>query len=163
MFWRSVVGKLAITILLLVSFVLFILSILLLEFFEGFHVQEAEKVTIQPEVKIATLVKEQDDKELVMEMVDRIKELSSRVIIYFDDDNVWSSDTTNDYLEDTDQLLLENHADLKEVAIDGNFYNERMQVGDNNDSELIVIGQPMQEDGMIFIFQSLDVINETKA
>src|SRR5690625_8043133 len=38
-----------------------------------------------------------------------------------------------------------------------------MQVGDNNDSELIVIGQPMQEDGMIFIFQSLDVINETKA
>lgn len=163
MFWRSVVGKLAITILLLVSFVLFILSILLLEFFEGFHVQEAEKVMIQSAVKISSLVKEHDDKELVMEMVDRIKEPSSRVIIYFDDDNVWSSDTTNDYLEDTDQLLLENHADLKEVAIDGNFYNERMQVGDNNDSELIVIGQPMQEDGMIFIFQSLDVINETKA
>jgi len=163
MFWRSVVGKLAITILLLVSFVLFILSILLLEFFEGFHVQEAEKVMIQTAVKISSLVKEHDDKELVMEMVDRIKEPSSRVIIYFDDDNIWSSDTTNDYLEDTDQLLLENHADLKEVAIDGNFYNERMQVNDNNDSELIVIGQPMQEDGMIFIFQSLDVINETKA
>src|SRR5699024_3401801 len=107
MFWRSVVGKLAITILLLVSFVLFILSILLLEFFEGFHVQEAEKVIIQSEVKISSLVKEHDDKELVMEIVDRIKEPSSRVIIYFDDDNVWSSDTTNDYLEDTDQLLLE--------------------------------------------------------
>src|SRR5699024_12636197 len=92
-----------------------------------------------------------------------IKEPSSRAIIYFDDDNVWSSDTTNDYLEDTDQLLLKNHADLKEVAIDGNFYNERMQGGDNNDSELIVIAQPMQEDGMIFMFQSLDVINETKS
>lgn len=163
MFWRSVVGKLAITILLLVSFVLFILSILLLEFFESFHVQEAEKVMIQTAVKISSLVKEHDDKELVMEMVDRIKEPSSRVIIYFDDDNIWSSDTTNNYLEDTDQLLLENHADLKEVAVDGNFYNERMQVGENDDLELIVIGQPMQEDGMIFIFQSLDVINETKA
>ena len=57
MFWRSVVGKLAITILLLVSFVLFILSILLLEFFEGFHVQEAEKVMIQSAVKISSLVK----------------------------------------------------------------------------------------------------------
>src|SRR5699024_2174115 len=120
------------------------------------------KVMIQSAVKISSLVKEHDDKELVMEMVDRIKEPSSRVIIYFDDD-VWSSDTTTDYFEDADQLLLENHADLKEVAIDGNFYNERMQVGDNNDSELIVIGHPMQEDGMIFIFQSLDVINETKA
>src|SRR5690625_1170144 len=38
-----------------------------------------------------------------------------------------------------------------------------MEVGDNHDSELIVSGQPMQEDRMIFIFQSLDVINETKA
>src|SRR5699024_112078 len=92
-----------------------------------------------------------------------IKEPSSRAIIYFDDDNVWSSDTTNDYLEDTDQLLLKNHADLKEVAIDGNIYNERMQGGDNNDSELIVIGQPIHEEGMIFIFQSLEVISEMKA
>src|SRR5699024_8550724 len=148
MFWRRVVGKLAITILLLVPFVLFIFSLLLLDFFKGFNLKKAEKLIIQSAVKITYLVKEYNEKEFVMEMVDRIKEPSSRVIIYFDDDNVWSSDTTNDYLEDTDQLLLENHADLKEVAIDGNFYNERMQVGDNNDSELIVIGQPMQEDGM---------------
>ena len=51
MFWRSVVGKLAITILLLVSFVLFILTILLLEFFEDFHMQEAEKAMLQTAIK----------------------------------------------------------------------------------------------------------------
>src|SRR5699024_12255833 len=49
------------------------------------------------------------------------------------------------------------------VCYDGNLYDASMQVGDNNHSELIVIGQPMQEDGMIFIFQTFDVINETKA
>lgn len=48
MFWRSVVGKLAVTILLLVSFVLFVLTIFLLEFFENFHIQEAEEDYYRP-------------------------------------------------------------------------------------------------------------------
>lgn len=163
MFWRSVVGKLAITILLLVSFVLFILSILLLEFFENFHVKEAEKTMIQTAVKVSSLVKVHDEKPLVMEMVDTIKEPSSRIVIYYDDDNIWTSNTTNDYLAETEKLLSENHSNLKEVALNGSAYNERIQLGDETDSELIVIGQPMQDGGMIFVFQSLDVINETKA
>ena len=41
-FWKSVVGKLWFTILLLVSFVLFILTFFLLEFIENYHVDEAE-------------------------------------------------------------------------------------------------------------------------
>src|SRR5699024_10477222 len=82
MFWRSVVGKLAITILLLVSFVLFILSILLLQFFERFHVQEAEKAMIQAATKISMIVEEHDDKDMVMDLVDTVKEPSSKVLLY---------------------------------------------------------------------------------
>ena len=41
--WRSVVGKLWMTILFLVSFVLLILTILLLQFFEKYHVNQIEQ------------------------------------------------------------------------------------------------------------------------
>lgn len=44
MFWRSVVFKLWFTIILMVAFVLFILTVLLLEFFENYYVEEAEKI-----------------------------------------------------------------------------------------------------------------------
>ena len=40
--WSSIVGKLWATILLLVSFVLFIVTALLLEFLDDFHTQQAE-------------------------------------------------------------------------------------------------------------------------
>src|SRR5690625_1748121 len=104
MFWRSVVGKLAITILLLVSFVLFILTILLLEFFEGFHVQEAEKVMVQSASKISMLVEEHDEKPLIMEMVERVKDPTSRVFIYFEDGEVWVSETINKHLMNIDEI-----------------------------------------------------------
>ena len=40
--WNSIVGKLWATILLLVSFVLFIVTALLLEFLDNFHTKQAE-------------------------------------------------------------------------------------------------------------------------
>src|SRR4051812_34138226 len=40
--WNSIVGKLWATILLLVSFILFIITALLLEFLDNFHSQQAE-------------------------------------------------------------------------------------------------------------------------
>src|SRR5690625_1867022 len=99
MFWRSVVGKLAITILLLVSFVLFILSILLLEFFEGFHIQEAEKELMETASKISLVINELGDEEVVEEMTERIKDPTSKVMIYFPNGHTWSSETTNKSLK----------------------------------------------------------------
>src|SRR5699024_12640603 len=104
MFWRSVVGKLAITILLLVSFVLFILSILLLELFENFHVQEAEKVMLQTASKVSELVEEHDEKSLIIEMVDRVKDQTSSVMVYFDEEDKRITDTNNPLLLDMDYL-----------------------------------------------------------
>lgn len=164
MFWRSVVGKLAITILLLVSFVLFILSILLLEFFEGFHVQEAEKVMRQSATKISLLVEQHDDHTLIMDMVESVKDPTSRVIIYFDDGNMWVSNTSNTYLEDVEKISPKNNPDLMNVITDDVPFNERIKLDDQLESEIMVIGEPMtKKDGAIFVFQSLDVINQTKA
>ena len=164
MFWRSVVGKLAITILLLVSFVLFILSILLLEFFEGFHVQEAEKVMRQSATKISLLVEQHDDHTLIMDMVESVKDPTSRVIIYFDDGHMWVSNTSNTYLEDVEKISPKNNPALMNVITDDVPFNERIKLEDHLESEIMVIGEPMtKKDGAIFVFQSLDVINQTKA
>lgn len=164
MFWRSVVGKLAITILLLVSLVLFILSILLLEFFEGFHVQEAEKVMLQTASKISSLVEEHDEKSLIMEMVDRVKDPTSRIIIYFDDGDMWISDTSNQYLKDIEELSPEQNEQLRSVVTNDEPFNDRLQMEDDHHTEVMVIGEPLPtKHGAIYVFQSLDVINQTKA
>src|SRR5690625_3662516 len=145
MFWRSVVGKLAITILLLVSFVLFILSILLLEFFEGFHVQEEEKAMQQSATKISLLVDEHDDDALIMDMVESVKDPSSRVIIYFDTGDMWVSETTNKLLKDVEQLSPKNNAQLMEIITEDTPFNDRLQIEGSEDSEIMVIGQPMKK------------------
>src|SRR5690625_990348 len=163
MFWRSVVGKLAITILLLVSFVLFILTILLLEFFEGFHVQEAEKVMVQTASKISMLVEEHDEEPLIKEMVERVKNPTSRVIIYFEDGNMLVSQTTSQHLVNLEAISPENNPDLMRVVTEQKPYNEKMHILED-ESEIIVIGVPIpKKGGAIFVFQSLDVINQTKA
>ncbi len=163
MFWRSVVGKLAITILLLVSFVLFILTILLLEFFEGFHVQEAEKALVQSASKISMVVEEHDEKSLIREMVESVKDPTSRVIIYFEDGEIWASNTTNEHLLNLDAISPENNPDLKQVVEEHRAYNEKMTILED-EAEIMVIGIPIEKKGgTIFVFQSLDVINQTKA
>src|SRR5690625_5285136 len=163
MFWRSVVGKLAMTILLLVSFVLFILTILLLEFFEGFHVQEAEKVMLQTASKISTLVEEHEDSSLIMEMTERVKDPTSRVIIYLEDGTIWSSETINNDLVDIESITPEKNSRLLDVVKNGKTFNEKLYLS-GGDIEVMVIGVPIpKKGGAIFVFQSLDVINQTKA
>lgn len=98
MFWRSVVGKLAVTILLLVSFVLFVLTIFLLEFFENFHIQEAEEALLQTATKVSVMVENHEDKSLIYETTERVKDPSSKVIILFSEGDYWSSETDDIHL-----------------------------------------------------------------
>src|SRR5699024_2967600 len=163
MFWKSVVGKLAITILLLVSFVLFILSILLLQFFERFHVQEAEKAMIQAATKISMIVEEHDDKDMVMDLVETVKEPSSKVLLYKHNESLWESKTTNQSLAKVKEISPVVNEDMLHVATQNEVFNEKLTVP-NNDSEIMVIGIPMRkQQGAIYVLQSLDVINQTRA
>src|SRR5690625_3868267 len=95
MFWRSVVGKLAMTILLLVSFVLFILTILLLEFFENFHIQEAEKNMIQTATKISSFIRQGEEDEDVFETTERVKDPATQVVIMYGKDELFVSEATD--------------------------------------------------------------------
>src|SRR5699024_4991862 len=98
MFWRRVVGKLAVTILLLVSFVLFVLTILLLNFFEKFHIEEAEQAMMQTATKVSVMIDQYDDKELMEETIERVKDPDSRVAIVYKNGASWVSDTADSKL-----------------------------------------------------------------
>ncbi|CDQ39769.1 MULTISPECIES: ATP-binding protein [Virgibacillus] len=164
MFWRSVVGKLAITILLLVSFVLFILTILLLQFFEDFHIQEAEEDMLQTATKVSLLVNTHDDRQIVKEMTERVKDPASRVAVVFNDGDLWVSDDGKDNrLPELKSSWIENEAGLSDVLTNNQEIRKQMLLP-GNQMEAMIVGIPIEnEDGAIYVYQSLDVIDQTKA
>ncbi|MED3654111.1 ATP-binding protein [Heyndrickxia sporothermodurans] len=166
--WKSVVGKLWLTILVLVSFVLFILTILLLEFFENYHVQQIKDNLTYTAQKVANIVETHagDDigKELALEFVDK----STKVMIAYDKDNVYYSPNIhkNDkispitILEDPTFTSVYNKGQtkIKEFSAPKNKSNNRYE-------NVIVASAPLHirqgETGAIFIYRSLDVLQET--
>ncbi len=163
MFWRSVVGKLAITILLLVCFVLFILTILLLEFFESFHIQEAEKEMMETAGKISEIVEQHEDRSLITQMAKYIKDPASRVLIVYDENTIWTSGSSDEDLEKLQVDWLLRDEDLTEVLTGGSEIKKEVVLPDG-DSEALIVGTPIPSKGKaIFVYQSLAVIDQTKA
>ncbi|SEQ24601.1 two-component system, OmpR family, sensor histidine kinase ResE [Virgibacillus subterraneus] len=162
MFWRSVVGKLAITILLLVSFVLFILTVLLLEFFENFHVDEAEKDMMQTATKVSIMVEQYDNQELALETAERVKDPASRLAIIYEDGTSWVSQSIDNDLGKLDTEWLKKENDLMGVITNGENIKKQLFLPDGN-TEVMIVGTPVSQDGAVFVYQSLDIVNQTKA
>ncbi|NWO12266.1 ATP-binding protein [Virgibacillus sp.] len=162
MFWRSVVGKLAITILLLVSFVLFILTILLLQFFEDFHIQEAEQDMLQTAEKISMLVDTHDENEIIEETTERVKDPASRVAIVSGDGDLWVSNSEDDQLSKLELDWLKQE-ELSSVLTNNVQVRKQMKLP-GTEREAMIVGVPMNhQDGAIYVYQSLNVIDQTKA
>lgn len=163
MFWRSVVGKLAVTIMLLVSFVLFILTILLLEFFKDFHADEAEKDMLQTAENAAKMVEEYDDKSLLLDSVDLIKDPLSGIAIVFQDGDVWYSNSENDNLLEDNEDWVKANPDFRDVVNNKGKMSKELTYP-NSDVEAMVIGTPVGNGkGAVFVSQTLDVIHQTKS
>ncbi|MUV39748.1 Histidine kinase [Lentibacillus sp. JNUCC-1] len=163
MFWRSVVGKLAITILLLVSFVLFVLTILMLEFFENFHIQEAEEDILETANKISTMVNQYEHRENLIETVDYIKDPSSRVLIRFNDEEYWLSETSDDALSAEDSTTWIGHDQELNNVVKGEEVKKQTLLPGTS-TEIMVVGTPIPNgQGAVYVYQSLAVIDQTKA
>lgn len=67
--WNSVVGKLWVTILLLVSFVLFVFTVLMLEFLQNYHMQQAEISLRQTAATIASIVDDNETAESTSQLL----------------------------------------------------------------------------------------------
>ncbi|NMH68776.1 cell wall metabolism sensor histidine kinase WalK [Bacillus sp. RO3] len=165
--WRSVVGKLWLTILLLVSFVLFILTILLLEFFQNYHVDEVEKELTNTAEKVARVIENHKDLELGLELGKEIIDDPVNILISLDqNESIYSQDSTtfekdvHDYISGDEQLQSVKSKEItikKEVELSSEMTANRYE-------NVIIVGTPLhinQEDGAVYLYQSLDVIKDT--
>lgn len=163
--WRSVVGKLWLTILLLVAFVLFILTVLLLSFFEKYYLEKTGEQLTQQAVKVARVVAEHDEqfaRSIAWTMVDDV----SKLMIIIDDRHYWYS--PNEQLVDLPLSFVQQDKQLsrvfdgKKVVKRAMMPNETMRNRVYN--ELFIVGVPLRTsdgNGAVFVYQSLKAVEET--
>ncbi|WP_277673665.1 ATP-binding protein [Piscibacillus halophilus] len=162
MFWRSVVFKLWLTIILLVAFVLLILTVFLLEFFEDFYVQDAEENLMNQAENVATVLHQHEDEEtpLTMDTIDQLLAPQMRVTVFFNEHDYWQNDF------DTHLPAIEPSWFVSNEEISGVFNsNESMRkitTLPNSNAEIIIVGMPTVDgQGAIYVYQSLEVVEET--
>ena len=90
-FWKSVVGKLWFTILLLVSFVLFILTFFLLEFIENYHVDEAEADLTKLASKVAVIMENHKDQETARSITWELADELTSIAVIKNENEYWYS------------------------------------------------------------------------
>ncbi|MCA0147764.1 cell wall metabolism sensor histidine kinase WalK [Rossellomorea vietnamensis] len=164
--WRSVVGKLWVIILLLVSFVLFILTILLLEFFQNYHVGVVEKELTNTAEKVARVIENHNDLTLGMELGKEIIDEPVNIIISLDQNqSLYSRDSTvfqkkiHQYISKDNKL---QSVKSKEITVKKEV--ELSKESSNRYENVIVVGTPLHingEDGAVYLYQSLGVIKDT--
>ncbi|SFF62456.1 two-component system, OmpR family, sensor histidine kinase ResE [Halobacillus alkaliphilus] len=161
MFWRSVVGKLWFTILFLVCFVLFILTVLLLEFFQNYHIQQAESQLLQTASKITEVVERYEDRNLLLSTTALVKNPASRASITYGPDEVIISDSESKSLPKMTYNWISSDNDLSKVISEGQDVKKVTEIKEF-DTEVMVVGTPLTErNGAVFVYQSLDTIEET--
>ncbi|WP_022792305.1 ATP-binding protein [Marinococcus halotolerans] len=163
MIWRSVVGKLWLTILGLLTVVLLILTILLLQFFEQFNISEAENQLTNNAEIIATALQEENSPESSQPVIDQIAGTYNSEVMVFIDGDLWYGSGGGDGLAASD---IQNSNELGRVA------GEREQVTvhdtfsmDGGEDEIFAVGEPFTtnegREGEVYVYQSLSVIEET--
>jgi two-component system, OmpR family, sensor histidine kinase ResE len=170
MFWRSVVGKLWVTILLLVSFVLFILTVMLLEFFENYHINETRKGLTNTAEKIAKVLEDHpgQEEELGLEIAWEMIDDDSRVTVIRDENNYFYSPGGENAVHvpisffKSEKTLAHVFNEDEKVDIITSLPEVSSQV---DDTQYLMIGVPLnqyeKENGAVFIYQSLEVMEET--
>ena len=168
-FLRSVVGKLWFTIIFLVSFVLFILTVMLLELFQNHNILETKNNLTNTAEKIANVLEAHpNDKfplglEISWEIIDDV----TKVVIVKNEHEVYYSPnaendkklSVDDIKKDPDFLAVFHHK--KSVEKVSNLSSKN----NNQDPSYSIIGVPLhlpgEKNGAVFIYQSLEVIKET--
>ncbi|MEH7107387.1 ATP-binding protein [Bacillus sp. JJ1764] len=170
-FLRSVVGKLWFTIIFLVAFVLFILTVMLLEFFQNNNISETKTELTNTADKIADVLEShQDNKwplglEISWEIIDDVTKV---VIIKNDHEIYYSPNTEKDHKLSISEI---RHDPVLSKVFKGKSSVEKISTlslksnQTDQKANYSIIGVPLhltgEKDGAVFIYQSLDVMQET--
>lgn len=166
--WNSIVGKLWVTILLLVSFVLFVFTVLMLEFLEDYHKEQAELSLRQTAATIASIVDDEQSssasiaiiKELLNEYTNVLVAQSPSEVLYAVQEGLNSGSIQKSIL--TNKSFEEIYASDKPIS------KELILPSNNNEDKLdsyVVLGFPLKSDdelhGAVFIYQNPDAMLQT--
>lgn len=167
--WRSVVGKLWITILLLVSVVLFVLTLLLLQFFSNYYANAARSELKGLAGQVSHIMETYPNQSIARKTVwEIVKANHTEAMIIESPNKHWASPNPEN-LPNLSTSVLHKDGKLAKVFSKrktesklGTFKvygNGQMQ-----NKKILIVGVPMTLDGhkgAVFLYQSLEVIERT--
>ncbi|MBT2582017.1 ATP-binding protein [Planococcus sp. ISL-109] len=165
--WNSIVGKLWVTILLLVSFVLFIVTVLLLEFLGNFHSETVEEALHNEANMIARIFNDYEGDSTLSIVGEVLGDETNAVIAeepgsisYFLHDGLNGEEIREKIISEPEfQTVFESNEPVtKEMLLPSLSESDRME-------SYIVMASPLQTNdelhGTVFIYQSLEVMDRT--
>lgn len=169
-FLRSVVGKLWFTIIFLVAFILFILTVMLLEFFENNTIMETKNDLTHQAEKIAKVLENHPGEqfplglEISWEIIDEV----TNVVIIKNDQEVYFSPNSEKSVK-LSVPDIRNDVELSTVFEENRTVEKVSKLSsygsDKDSAKYSIIGVPLHMDesqnGAVFIYQSLEVVEET--
>lgn len=167
MIWRSVVGKLWGTILLLVTVVLAILLFLMLRSFETFHKNEAESHLLSYANTVAIIYETYENKALARSTISTIADDHHSSVVILDNDRYWHFGKEIVPAEQLVEKLLEDKKLSKVFFQEEPVINQIQFEKDEKVTEMMVVGRTLHldnnDEGAIFLYQSLSSIEQAAA
>ncbi|MDM5338799.1 ATP-binding protein [Fictibacillus enclensis] len=171
MIWRSVVGKLWVTILLLVSVVLFILTVMLTQFVGRYYDNQAEEQLTKLTHKMVELLEDYNSKEEALRISSELVDAYSLNAMIIMNKNEHYSPTSRKQ-EEADlpvsvffknKSLASVYQNGKKVVKKGDF--PVMSKGKEIHNRLLIVGLPFKMEngktGAVYVYQSLENIAES--
>ncbi len=166
--WHSIVGKLWATILLLVSFVLFIVTVLLLEFLDNFHTNQAEESLRREATTIGKIVLDHESGSATRLIIQDILDDETNAMIINSDNDVQFSFHRGLNQEKIEQKILSEPKFNSTIHINKKIVKEMIlpSLTENNVMEkyLVLMYPYYEENGTIqsiVMYQSLDAVHRT--
>ncbi len=166
--WNSIVGKLWVTILLLVTFILFIVTALLLEFLGNFHREQAEDSLRREATMIGNVVLGYDNQPLIPIIINDLLDDETNAVITDVKGNIINSYHNGLNKERIEKKILSNSTFSPDNKITKLIIKEMMMPSTSESDVMekyIVLADPFVtesgEAGTIYIYQSLEAIQAT--
>lgn len=164
----SIVGKLWGTILLLVSFVLFIFTMFMLEFLENYHYEQSEVSLRQTAAAIASIMDEEelDDKQFAI--ISELLTETTNVLIAKNSNEVLYSMQEGINKEEIQQKITSSR-EFEEVYESKDPIVKKLMlpsnIDENKTTSYIVLGFPLKSEeaqhGAVFIYKNPDALSQT--
>lgn len=166
--WHSVVGKLWATILLLVSFVLFIVTVLLLEFLGNFQAGQAENALRQQAVTISKIIDQHDTPAMSRLVIDDMLDEDTNALIVDAGGRVTETFHEGKHRKEIRNILLSDQNLAKVFEVDEPVMKEMnlpSRTGEDRLEPFSILAAPLHSgtelNGAVFIYQSMEAIHDT--